>query len=63
MINFRTIGVPPRKLYHENKMDSMNYTCGCWQCCKIDSNNNLSDFESSMDVYRNSHKWLDHHYD
>jgi len=63
--NFKTIGVPTKIHYHENQdvAHGGQYSCGCWQCCKIDSSQNLTDFETAMNVYRSSQVWLDHHYD
>ena len=63
MINFKTIGIPEKRTYHQNQGNSLNFSCGCWQCCKIDSANNLATFDDARKVYEGSYKWLDHHYD
>jgi len=64
--DFKLVGVPTKIHYHENQVHKGgggNYTCGCWQCCKIDSSQNLCEFDTAMKVYSSSEVWLDHHYD
>jgi len=63
VIEFKTVGVPAKMRYHTNHTGIGGYTCGCWQCCKIDSTHNLTDFESARRVYTSSDIWLEHHYD
>jgi len=65
MTNFRTVGVPEKIHYHVNRDRPIggNFSCGCWQCCKIDSSNNLTEYATAYRVYSKSDIWLDHHYD